>query len=159
MPGTDRQLMIGMGLGWVVLPVFVITANYARNISPGDSIALVLCAGIVGGAIGLVIGAGGLGWPGLTGVMVGALSGVLLPYLVIAPILGIHTTDVRAYDTYSSTAVGAVVGSAIGTVLATRSAFRIEIRPVLPLAVGLVVLAFWLTFWVLWELAGWSATS
>jgi hypothetical protein len=83
---------------------------------------------------------------------VGALSGVLLPYLAIAPILGIHTTDVRAYDTYSSTVVGAVVGSAIGTLFATRSAFRIEIRPVLPLAVGLVVLAFWLTFWVLWEL-------
>lgn len=105
-------------------------------------------------AAGLVVGAGRLGWRGVVGTVAGALSsGLLLPYLVIAPVFGIQAPEVDVYGQYSAVAVAAVVGSAIATVLATRSAFRIEIRSLLPVAVGLIVLAIWLAAWVVWAIA------
>lgn len=152
MSGTSRQFTIGLGLGWIALPVLVVADDGVRAMGDGDSIARILCAAIVGGAGGLVIGACRLGWPGMAGCALAALGGGLLPYLVIAPVFGVHAPGINALDQYSIVIVAAAAGLAFATILATRSALRLEIRPLLPITVGLGALVSWLVFWALWVL-------
>jgi hypothetical protein len=152
MPSPFRCLVIGIGLGWAILPVLVIADDYARYVGGGNAIAPVLSASVVGCAAGFVIGAGRLGWRGVVGTAAGSLSGGLLPYLVIAPVVGIQPA-VNAFDQYALVAVAAVAASAVGAALISRSALKVEIRPLWPLGIGLIVLAIWLAAWVFWAIA------
>lgn len=158
--GTTRNLAIGASVGWVALPVLAITDDVARYVSGGDSAIPIAWAGIAGAVVGALTRAAGLGRVGLVAVVAGVLSGALLPYLVIAPVLGLGTIEVGAIDHYSvlfgrylPVAVAAVAGSILGSVIAARSSLRIPLRPVPSLVVGLVVLAFWLMSWAFWALA------
>ena len=158
--GTIRNLAIGARIGWVALPVLAITDDAARYVGGGDSAIPIAWAGIAGAVVGALTGAAGLGRVGLVAVVAGALSGALLPYLVIAPVLGLGTIEVSAIDHYSvlfgrylPIAVAAVSGSILGSVIAARSSVRMPLRPAPSLVVGLVVLALWLTSWAFWALA------
>jgi hypothetical protein len=159
--GTFRNLAIGASIGWVTLPILVITDGAARYVGGGDSIVVpVAWAGIAGAVVGALTRAAGLGRVGLVAVVAGALSGALLPYLVIAPVLGLGTIEVGAIDHYSilfgrylPVAVAAVSGSILGSVIAARSSVRMPLRPAPSLVVGLVFLALWFTAWAFWALA------
>ena len=87
--GTLRNLAIGASIGWVVLPVLVISDDFVRSVSVEDSAAPIVWAGIVGAAVGALTGAARIGRIGLAGAVAGALSGALVPYLVVAPLLGL----------------------------------------------------------------------
>lgn len=67
-----------MGLGWVLLPVLVIADDGSRAVGSDNALLQILVAGVVGGATGLILGVTQLGWRGLLGAIVGALSGGLL---------------------------------------------------------------------------------
>lgn len=158
--GTIRNLAVGASLGWVVLPIMVITDDAARSVSGGDSTIPILWAVIVGAMTGALIGAARLGRTGLVGAAAGALSGALLPYLAVAPVLGLGTTEASAFDHYSALfdhyspiAIAAFAGAIAGALYAARSARRISLRLGPCLAVGLVVLALWLMSWAFWALA------
>ncbi len=158
--GTLRNLAIGASVGWVALPVLVITDDFVRSLSVEDSAAPIVCAGIVGAAVGALTGAARLGRAGWVGAVAGALSGALLPYLVIAPLLGLGTIQAGSLDHYSvlfgryePVAVAAVLGSIGGALGGTRLPARIPVRPVSFLAAGLVFLALWLMAWTFWALA------
>lgn len=158
--GTFRNLAIGASIGCVTLPILVITDGAARYVGGGDSIVPVAWAGIAGAVVGVLIGASGLGRSGLVAVVAGALSGALLPYLVVAPVLGLGTIDLGAIDHYSvlfgrylPVAVAAVSGSILGSVMAARSSVRTPLRLAPSLVVGLVFLALWFTAWAFWALA------
>lgn len=158
--GTIRNLAIGASIGWVVLPIMVITDDVARSVGGGDSTIPVLWAVIVGAMAGALIGAARLGRIGLVGAVAGTLSGALLPYVAIAPVLGLGPTEASAFDHYaalfdhySPIAIAAFAGAIVGALYAARSSLRIPLRPVPSLVVGLVVLAFWLMSWAFWALA------
>jgi hypothetical protein len=157
--GAIRNLAIGASIGWVVLPIMVITDNVARSASGGDSTIPILWAVIVGAMAGALIGAARLGRIGLVGGVAGTLSGALLPYLAIAPVLGLGPTETSAFDHYSALfdhyspiAIAALAGAICGALYAARSSLRIPLRPALSLVVGLVVLALWLMSWAFWAL-------
>ena len=159
-PGALRNLAIGASIGWVALPVLVITDDFVRSVSVEDSATPIAWAGIVGVAVGALTGAARLGRTGLVGAVAGALSGAFVPYLVIAPLLGLGTPEAGSFDHYSALfdhygpiAIAAIVGSIIGALLATRSPARIPVRAVPTLVVGLVALAMWLMSWTVWALA------
>jgi hypothetical protein len=133
-----------MGLGWVLLPFLVIADDGARAVGSDNALLQILVAGVVGGATGLILGVTQLGWRGLLGAIVGALSGGLLPYLIVAPLLAIQVPGVDFWGQYLIVAVAATVGSAVGVVYATRSALRVSIRPLTTIAIGLVVLVVWI---------------
>ena len=158
--GTIRNLAIGASIGWVALPLLAITDDAARYVSGEGSAIPIAWAGIAGAVVGALTRAAGLGRVGLVAVVAGALSGALLPYLVIAPVLGLGTIEVGAIDHYSvlfgrylPVAVAAVSGSILGSVIAARSSVRMPLRPAPSLVVGLVVLALWLISWAFWALA------
>ncbi len=114
---------------------------------------------VSGGVIGALIGSGGLGRAGLFGAAIGAMSGGLLPYLLIAPTLNLGSTEPNALDHYAVLAdhylpIAIVAsGSAIaGALWAARLSFRIRLRLGPTLAVGLILLAVWLLCWTFWAL-------
>jgi hypothetical protein len=158
--GTLRSLAIGASIGWVVLPVLVITDDFVRSVNVEDSATPIVWAGIVGAAVGALTGAARLGRIGLVGAIVGALSGALLPYLVIAPLLGLGTIEAGSLDHYSvlfgrygPIAIAALLGSIVGALGATRLLARIPVRPIPFFVAGVVVLVLWLVSWTFWALA------
>jgi len=145
--------LTGVGVGWIVLPLLVVADDWARALGDTHSIAPVLADGIVGGAMGLLIGAWRLGPPGLIGAIGGAIGGAALPYLAIPPMLGVTAWGVGVYGEYLPGIVAAAVAAGIGMALGARSRVPFRIRPVATVVAGLVVLALWFGFWVMWAQA------
>lgn len=149
--GSVPRLLTGVGLGWICLPLFLVADDAAR----GGTIAIepVVVDAIFGAAVGLVIGAGRLGWPALLGVFGGAIAGAALPYLATKPVLGVTPPNLEGYGMYPPVTVAAAVAASVGMVIGARSRLRFVIRPIAIIVTGLVVLALWFGFWLVWAQA------
>ena len=152
-PGLAARVLTGGGFGLIALPLLVVADAAARGRSGTDPIVPVVADVLVGGALGLVIGAQRLDWPGLVGAFAGAIGGAALPYMAIPLLIGLAAPDLSGYGEYPPGMVAAAVAASVGMAVGTRSRLRFEIRPVVTIVAGLVVLALWFAFWVVWAQA------
>ena len=146
--GPATRALIGVGLGWIALPLLVLAGTAAHGSTGTDWIGPVAAGGIVAAGTGLLIAGIRLGWAGLVAAIGGAISGALLPYLVVPRLLGFTIWDLSIYGEYLPGMVVAGLVAGIGTGIGARSGLRVAIRPVVIVAVGLVVLALWFGFWI-----------
>lgn len=144
--------VVAFCLGWVLLPILVVVDDGARAVGSDNVLWQVLAAGVVGGVAGLIVGGGRLGWSGLLGLIIGALSAGLLPYLIVAPVFAIQAPGIDLPGQYSLVAIAASAGGAICVAYASRSCFAFSIRPLAAAAVGLMMLAIWILSWLVWVL-------
>ena len=146
-PRRATRIVIGVGLGWIVLPLLVLCAAAARGSGGSDQLAWFVAGGIVARGEGLLLGLGQLGPSGLAGVIGGELAAALLTYLIIPPSYGLTIWGLDVYREYLPGMVAAGVLAGIGSVVGARSGVRVSMRPVPIVTVGLIVLALWLGFW------------
>ncbi len=150
-PDLGTRFLTGVGLGWICLPLFLMADDAAR----GGMVPIepVLLDAMFGVAVGLLIGTGRLGWPGLIGVFGGAIVGAALPYLATEPFLGITPPNLEGYGKYPPVTAVPAVAASFGMVITARSRLRFKIRPIAIVVTGFVVLALWFLFWVVWAQA------
>lgn len=152
-PGPMHRLLAGAGVGWVVLPLVVFAHEAARAYAGAESIASVVADALLGAIAGLVIGVSGLGGAGFVGAVGGGVAGLVVPYIVIPALLGLHAPDVEVYGRYLAAGAATIVATALGTAAATKSGTRMSVRPVIPFVAGLIVIGLWFAFWLFWAAA------
>ncbi len=152
-PGPMSRLLAGIGVGWVVLPMVIVADDAARAYGGTESIAAVVTDALLGAIAGSVIGVSGFGGAGFVGAVGGCVVGLVVPYIVIPPLLGLHAPEVGAYGKYLAAGAATIVASAVGTAAATRSGTRISIRPVVAIVAGLIVIGLWFALLLIWAAA------
>ncbi len=153
LPGPISRLLAGTGVGWVMLPLVIVADDAARAYGGTDSILPVVTDALLGAIAGSFLGVSGFGGAGFVGAVGGCGFGLVAPYIVIPPLLGLHAPEVGAYGKYLAAGAVTIVAGAGGTVAATRSGTRISIRPVVAIAAGLIVIGLWFALWLMWAVA------
>lgn len=152
-PGHRRlasRLLMGIGFGWVGLPIIVIADGGARDIAGSGGTFPIVVDLFAGVAVGIAVRILQLNWLGLAGFAIGAISEAWLPSWTIPAVVNVAGPVLAGYEKYVSGIVAASLGSMAGFVIGGRIGVRVSPRPLVTAAIGLAILAAWTIFWLLW---------